>query len=226
MLNCDNSLSQEVLKLKNVHSGEVKISAFHSATLLWLPEIIDKFKEGCPNVRVKVRQSGDKDIVRMIVNGEVDLAIISQNALGPEISFLPLYKTPLVGVTPKEYQPLNGTSITMEDFKANDLIAPYEGYDTEILPYLIHCGLNVEPIYRIEDDDTIFAYVEKGYGLSVMPLMTVHCSHREVKTWELATNPMRTIGLITAYSDYISPAAAIFRQHILYYMTQKNLINL
>ena len=67
----------------------------------------------------------------MIVNGEVDLAIISQNALGPEISFLPLYKTPLVGVTPKEYQPLNGTSITMEDFKANDLIAPYEGYDTE-----------------------------------------------------------------------------------------------
>lgn len=65
LLNCDNSLSQEVLKLKNVHSGEVKIAAFHSATLLWLPEIIDKFKEGCPNVRVKVRQSGDKDIVRM-----------------------------------------------------------------------------------------------------------------------------------------------------------------
>lgn len=226
LLNCDNTLSQQILKLKNVQSGEVKIAAFHSATLLWLPEIIAKFNADYPNVKVRVRQSGDRDIAHMIQNGEVDLAIISRHALERDDSFLPLHKTPLVGVTPKEYQPLNGSFITTDDFRNNDFISPYEGYDTEILQYLVKCGLNAEPNYRIEDDDTIFAYIEKGYGLSVMPLMTAQCSKREFKTWSLEDEPTRIIGLVTVYSDYISPAASLLRQQIIYYMTQQGLINL
>lgn len=226
LLNCDNSLSQEVEKLKNVQSGEVKIAAFHSATLLWLPEIIKEFRADSPDVKIMVRQSGDRDITRMIKNGEVDLAIISKDAIGNDISFLPLHRTPLVGVAPKGYQPINGESMTSEDFRTNDLILPYEGYDTEMLKYLSDFGLGAEPECRIEDDDTIFAYVEMGFGLSVMPLMTAQCSRHEFETWPLEPKSMRTIGLVTVYSDYISPAAALLREHIILYMTRKGLINL
>lgn len=226
LINCDSSLSQEVTKLRNIQSGEIKIATFHSVALLWLPEIIKSFHRDCPDVKVRVRQSGDSDVVRMIKNGEVDLAIITSDAIDKNISFLPLHQTPLVAITHKGYQPINGKSITMEDFRSNDFIIAYEGYDTEILKYLNRYGLNEEPCYRIEDDDTIFAYVEQGFGLSVMPMMTVQCTSREVEIWPLTPTSMRTVGLVTVYADYISPAASLLREHIIYYMTRNHLINL
>lgn len=227
LLNCDNMLAQEAARLKNVQSGDVKIAAFHSATLLWMPGIIKKFREEYPDIRVIVRQSGDRDIMRMIKNGEVDLAIVSKDAITRDIPFLPLHQTPLVGVTAKGYQPINGESLQPEDFKANELVLPQEGYDTEMLHYINRSGLHADANYRIEDDDTIFFYVEHGFGLSIMPRMTARCSpQREIKTWPLTPQLMRTVGLVTVYPDYISPAAALFRQHIIYYMTEHNLINI
>ena len=225
-LNCDNALTQEVAKLKNIQSGGVKVAAFHSATLLWLPEIIKDFQKEYPGVEIVVRQSGDKDINQMIQNGEIDLAIVSKEAIGSGTPFLPLHQTPVVGVTPKGYRPVNGTALTPEDFRTNDMVLPLEGYDTEMNQYLNASGLRDEAKYRIEDDDTIFAYVEQGFGLSIMPLMTAQCSKREFETWPLTPQFMRIIGLVSVYSDYISPSAALFRQKFIYYMTRENLINL
>jgi len=227
LLNCDNSLSQEITKLKNIQSGEVKIAAFHSATMLWLPEIIREFREKYPEVKVRVRQSGDSNIVTMIKTGAVDLAIISSDAIDKDISFLPLHRTPLVAVTPKGYRPLNGESITKEDFQANDFVQPYEGYDTEAVKYLNRLGLDEEPCFRIEDDDTLFAFVEQGFGLSIMPLMAAQCSaNRHFDVWPLPPPSVRTVGLVTVYAEYISPAAVLFREQILHYMTKHGLINL
>lgn len=98
-LNCDNALTQEISKLKSIQSGGVKVAAFHSATLLWLPETIKDFRAEYPGVQIIMRQSGDKDINQMIQNGEIDLAIVSKEAIGPNVPFLPLHQTPVVGVT-------------------------------------------------------------------------------------------------------------------------------
>ena len=226
LLNCDNSLQQEIEKLKDIESGVVKIAAFHSATMLWLPDIIRSFSVKYPNIRLIVKQSGDKGIYDMINSGEVDLAIASGDAIPEGSSFLPLHQTELLGITCRDYVPLNGKKLTVKDFKSNDIVLPYEGYDTEMIKFFAEHGIGTSYSFRIEDDDTILAMVEQGFGISLMPEMTIRCSDRNLKEWHVDARMKRVIGLVTVYSDYISPAAKLFRQEILSYADQNGIINL
>lgn len=226
LLNSGDSLAQEINKLKDVESGIVKVAAFHSATMLWLPDIIRRFSEKYPNIKLIIKQSGDKGIYDMIAAGEVDLAIASKYAVPGDVSFIPIHQTRLVGITCEGFTPANGETLTAEDFLINNIVLPYEGYDTEMMRYMTEKDVGTSYSFRIEDDDTILAMVEQGFGISVMPEMTIKCSDRKLKEWPINTDVTRVIGLVTVYSEYISPAARLFRKEIIEYTNENNLINL
>lgn len=129
-------------------------------------------------------------------------------------------------MTSLDYQPLNGVSVTVEDLKQTALIFPQEGYDTEMSLYLRQAGITWQPQYRIEDDTTIFEYIEQGFGISLMPLMTASCCKKKIRTWDLDIPMMRTVGLVNIHGEMISPAAKRFQQEIIYYMTRHQLVNI
>ena len=225
LLACMESLDQEIANLGNISKGQVKVAAFNSATLSWIPEILKEFQKEYPGIRVIVRQAGDKNIQRMIPAGEVELAFVSKDMIDSNTLFFPLHKTPLVCLTPKEYTPINGKSITAEDLRGKPLILQSEGYDTEMIKFLRQNKLPVKADFRIEVDATCHAYVEKGFGFCIAPLMTFHCNPRDVSVWPIEPAYMRIIGLVTVFPDFISPAASLFRDRIIRYMSESQLMN-
>lgn len=226
LLRCSDFLNQSVENLKNAKKGKIQVAAFHSAASMWLPSIIQNFKEKYPDTDVFLHQTGDGKIRTMIEKKEVDLAFTTLDAIGNISGFLPLHKTPLKWMTSLEYCPKNGRSITIEDLQQTPLIFPQEGYDTEMSLYLRQLGITLEPQYRIEDDFTIFEYIERGMGISLMPYMTALCCQKQIRTWDLDLPMMRIVGLVNVYGELISPAAEQFRQEIIYYMTKCQLLNI
>lgn len=226
LINSDNSLSQQVAKLKDIDTGIVKIAAFHSATVMWLPDIIRNFNSAHPGIKVIVKQSGDRGIREMLEANEVDLAITTRDSVPGDMSFMPLHHTELIGISAVDFVPANGESMTIEDFRANNIILPFEGYDTEMSKFFDETGISVNYSFRIEDDDTLLSMVEQGFGISLMPLMTVRCMNRNLKEWKMDTGRTRLIGIATVFTDCISPAASLFRQEIIKYINENGLINL
>lgn len=216
LLACSDSLEQTVSGLKNVSRGEVKIAAFNSATALWLPQILKRFREKYADIRVIVIQSGDLRIRKMVEAGEVDLAFLPKN-MADHDRFIPLHITPMVCLTPRDFVPRNGESVTPEDFKELPLILQSEGYDTEMKQYIEDNQLSVQSDYRMEVDDTCHAFVEQGLGCCIASLMTARCNPRDVRIWPLLPRYDRTIGLVTVYPDYISPASELLKEEILSY---------
>lgn len=225
LLTCHESLNQEIANLGNISKGQVQIAAFNSATMLWIPEILKEFQSQYPEIRVLVRQSGDKNIQHMIKAGEVDLAFAPKDITDSSTSFFPLHKTPLVCLTPRDYVPVNGQSITAEDLKDRSLILQSEGYDTEMMKFFRQNNVPVKPDFRFEVDDTCHSYVEKGFGFCVTTLMTSECNPKDVNVWPMEPKYYRVVGLVTVYPDFISPAANLFRQHIIRYMSDAQLMN-
>ena len=88
------SLDQEIANLGNISKGQVKVAAFNSATLSWIPEILKEFQKEYPGIRVIVRQAGDKNIQRMIQAGEVDLAFVSKDMIDSNTLFFRCTKRP------------------------------------------------------------------------------------------------------------------------------------
>ena len=116
LLQCNDSLSQKISSLQSATSGVVRVAAFNSVTLNWMPEILRKFKTDFPNIKVTIYQSGDLAIKKWIDSGAVDLAFIS-TGLMDSASLLLLHKTPLVCVTPKSFVPLNGHLPLESDYR-------------------------------------------------------------------------------------------------------------
>ncbi|WP_434310544.1 LysR family transcriptional regulator [Hominifimenecus sp. rT4P-3] len=224
LLACSDSLEQTAAGLKNVSRGEVKIAAFNSATVLWIPPILKRFREKYADIRVSVIQSGDWRIRRMVEAGEADLAFLPKDIAEKE-QFIPLHNTPMVCLAPKDFHPKNGESVTPEDLKDVPLILQSEGYDTEMKQYIEENKLSVQSNYRIEVDDTCHAFVEQGLGCCIASLMTARCNPRDVNIWPLLPRHNRTIGLVTVYPDYISPATELLKKEILSYMKENGLIN-
>lgn len=224
LLRCNDSLNQEIMSLKDANSGIVRLAAFNSVTATWIPDILNSFKQSYPDIRVIAMQSGDLKIKEWVNNGEVDLAFAAEGTVDNKLLF-PLHKSPLICMTPKNYIPINGHSMTVEDFKNAPIILQSEGYDTEPVKFLIENGISIDSNFRIETDDTCHAMVEYGFGFCVTPRMAF-CTPRNVNIYPLVPTYYRTIGLVTVYPEYISPAAKLLRQHIFNYVEDSGLMNI
>lgn len=222
MMNACDSLDQKLMSIRNIRAGEVRIAGFNSACAMWVPEILKRFAGSYPDVRVKVFQQGDLTIRRMIDNGEVDLAFLSQDMAG-EYDFLPLHRTPLVCLAPRGFVPRNGEAVTAEDIKTSPLVLQADGYDTEMKRYMDEADIRANAVYRIEVDSTCHEYVERGLGLCITPRMTFQCNPKNVREWPLYPQIYRIIGLVTVYPDFITPAAGLLKKEIIDYMKESGL---
>lgn len=229
LLKTGDALEQELRSLKESSTGVVRIAASNTATKLWLPDILLRFREKYPNVKVVVMQSGDMSIREWIEQGEVDLAL-SKSVLGDVnlrsySSFIPLHRTRMVCMAPRDYVPVNGTDISSADFRKMPVILQLEGYDTEAMDFLRQNGIEADSDFRIETDGTCHTLVERGFGFCVTSALAAQCNPSDTRLYPLEPPISITIGLLTVYPDFISPAAKALRKEILDYMMDEGWMN-
>lgn len=220
-----NTLDSEIDKIGNLESGIVRIGAFYSVTAYWLPKIIKRFNTQYPNIEISVSQSGDSTIKEWINNQDIDLAFISKASLDNSEMFLPLHNSILVCVTPEEYKPADGATMTLEDLKGQPLILQYVGYDTEIATYFSNHNLPLGSNYRVEADDAALALVEEGLGFFISPEMAVKTNKKRIKMYPLSPQMSRTVGIVTVSPEHITPTATLFKQFVYEYMDENRLLN-
>lgn len=224
LINGADALEQQLLGLRDVTAGSVKIAGFNSACAMWMPEILRKFSARYPQVSVTVYQQGDDTLRRMVNRGEVDLAFLSED-MAEGCDFLPLHRTPLVCLAPRDFVPQNGERVTAHDLAGANMILQADGYDTEIRRYLSVGRFNFRSLCHMEVDATCHAWVQEGLGLCITPEMTFRASPTDVSVWPLEPEAYRIVGLVTVFPDSITPAAGRMRETILEYMAEMGLIN-
>lgn len=99
VLNCDESLKQEIAELNGLKQGKVKIGVFSSVCTSWLPEILHSFKKKYTEIDIEVFQGTYDDVVYWIKNGVVDLGFLSVSS-AKDIPIEPLYRDELLCVLP------------------------------------------------------------------------------------------------------------------------------
>ena len=90
VLNCDESIKQEIAELNGLKQGKVKIGVFSSVCTSWLPKILHSFKKKYTEIDIEVFQGTYDDVVYWIKNGVVDLGFLSVSS-AKDIPIEPLY---------------------------------------------------------------------------------------------------------------------------------------
>lgn len=213
VLQCNDKLRQQASKLLGLESGTVRIGAFTSVSVAWLPKIIRSFANLYPKIEVSIEQGGYDDVAQWILNSQVDLGFNILPA-PPGLGVTPLYADPLVCIAPLGFAPKSKAYMTAPELADHNVVLQGEDYGKETEQVLAKHKISIRSRARAIDDAAIIAIVESGLGISVIPQLALLNCKSAVQVFPFYPPESRVIVLASLGQEGLAPAAKAMHQHI------------
>ncbi len=179
-----------------------------------LAPLIQRCRETHPNLVVHLREDFRSDLIRGVLEGELDLAVVTLPIKDHRLSIEPLLTEPLLLVVGKGH-PLSGRSEVTANDLADETFVTMGDSSTLAAQIRSFCGdHNFSPKigYRCAQVATLKLFVAMGAGISILPQVARLPADRDTLTYlRLAESaPTREIGVIRHLQRYQSRGAEQF----------------
>jgi len=151
--------------------GSLAVGVTHTQARYALPPVVTAFKKRFPDVKLKLLQGNPRQLAKMVLGGEADLAIATEAlAEYPELVTLPCYRWHHCVVVPSRHPLARVKPLTLEAIAAYPLVT----YDstfagrTSVDRSFAARGLAPEIALTALDSDVIKSYVSLGLGVGII----------------------------------------------------------
>jgi DNA-binding transcriptional LysR family regulator len=210
-----DSVEARVRSLRMEISGLVRVAAIYSVGLHDMSRCMQDFMRQYPKAKVRLEYLRPNKVYDAVLNGEVDLGIVSYPATSPDLSVIPLRSERMVVVCLPGHPLTNHNAVTAEQLQGVDFI----GFDRdlsirkEIDRHLRQRTVNIRVVMEFDNIETIKQALQIGAGVSILPEPTVR---DEVRSGTLAAVRLiapelrRPIGIIHRQRRVFTPTASRF----------------
>ena len=220
MLNYYEQLNQTVSAIRGLDFGTVRIGAFTSVAVHWLPGVIKEFQRDYPNVDIKLLNGDYHDVEKWLTEGSVDLGFVNLPAnLNCECIALMEYR--LLAILPPDHKFASYPKFPLVECETEAFITLLETSNHDANKALSAAGIKPNIKFSTKDDYAIIAMVEQGLGISIMPELLLRGRHDNVAVKELVPPSKRTIGLAIGETSSQSPATRKFADYIIRWVKEK-----
>ena len=182
----------------------IRVSAYASIAMHWLPGIIQRFREECPDVDVDIRMADHVDVpYELLAQGKMDAILVSPQDEG-QYEWVHLADDPMFAVLPKDFDTQGLTAFPLAAFEARDFIMPSQGFDKDIMRIFNRIGVKPHILPTWVDDPTVISMVSHGLGVSMMTELTVRGRTDGVKLLPVEPASSRELGLAVRSLDAAS----------------------
>jgi DNA-binding transcriptional LysR family regulator len=212
--NLESDLENSLRELKDNYAGRLAVGANETAALYLIPHI-EQYRRLFPKVKVQVRRSESSKIPSQLLDGELELGVLSYDPADDHLMTQVLYTDRLALVVSPRHRFAGRTDISiaeldMETFIAHNVISPYrEAVLREFQRQKVPLNMDVE----MPTVETIRRLVQDNEGVAFLPRMCVEQEIkadllREIRVKEL--NIERKIRLVYPARRALSHAAKAF----------------
>ncbi len=196
--------------------GTVEIGATETALHLFLINALHDFKREYPGVRIKIHNHTTPEIMKNLISGRLDLAVITAPFLMPKtVSGVNVmsFQEILVGGT--QFRELGGSPMELEEIKKYPWIgvgtgsATYELYKN----FFIDHKIDVEPDMEVATSDLLIPLIKSNLGIGFVPEKMAMPLVEEGKLVQIplrSSIPERSIQIVSDKGRARSLAADIF----------------
>ena len=208
----DNSLAE----LRDNSAGRLVIGANESATL-YLLQHIERYRELYPKVKITVRRSLSSRIPNELLDGNLELGVISYDPADERLRSKVIYSDSLVFVVSPKHRLAHRKTVSIEElgaetFIAHNVVSPYRDVVLrEFHAHKVQLHMDVE----MPTIETIRKLVQNNVGVAFLPRMCVEQEIEQGLLCEVRVKEMhveRKIRLIYPTRRALSHAAKAFLQ--------------
>jgi DNA-binding transcriptional LysR family regulator len=202
---------REVQEVAQLRRGRVRLGAPPSLCAAVVPDVLRDFRARYPGVELQVHEDGSQDLVRVLADGALDLALVITPlpVQAPALTTAELLHEELVVVSsPEEPAPVRGKTMRVADLRDRPLAMFRRGYDLRELTIAACRAEGFEPVFGVEggEMDAVLGFVRAGLGVAVVPSMVAERTGLRVTPFS-APGLHRTIS-VAHRSDVSPPRAA------------------
>jgi len=212
--NLEGELENALLELRDNSSGRLIVGANESTTLYLLGHI-ERYRRLYPKVKVQVRRCLSSKIPSQLIDGELELGVISYDPEDDRLLSMVLFIDHLAFVVSPQHRFANREQVSinelgMETFIAHNVLSPYRAVVLkEFQRHKVPLNMDVE----MPTVETIRKMVQRNEGVAFLPRMCVEQelkqdTLREIKVPELSVD--RKIHLVSPAKRSLSHAAKAF----------------
>lgn len=201
-----------MMALGERRAGRLTVASIPSATVRFLPDILDRFGQEYRNVRVRVLDLSATECAEAVRTGEAEFAISLPVASDGDLVFEPLTDDPY-GLVCRLDDPLAQLSDPgWADLAGLRLVTVHmgSGNRTALDAGLVRAGIELRWFYEVTRLTSALALVQAGLGPSVLPRLACEGPEARDLVWRplKGAEVVRTIGVLRRASATLSPTAS------------------
>jgi len=195
----------------NAQQGHLAFACVPTVAGTRLPALLTAFAKRYPAITIRVRETGQPEMLEAVRRREVDFGIGPPPEKPGELESQALFEDAYMALLPAAGVAAGKSSITLNELVKSPLLAlGASQFQRHLRQVLQEQAPDTELNYEFTHVSTMVAMVEAGLGVGVMPGVAVP-RNRSVKALRIIRPSMsRTIAIVKIRGHSLSPAAARF----------------
>ena len=202
--------AEAVDAVQGLQRGTVAIGVMQQMVLIELPNILARYHRRYPDIELRLRQAAAADLHRLLLDGELDLAVASPpEPRDSRLTAVELFRTPLVLACRADDPLAQRRSISVKQLHGRNMIGYPTGWamrglaDRAIHRSALHLDVNLE----VNDTSTSLDLIEAGLGVALIAEALATQRHA-LHTVQLSGPPINwTISALAAAPEPTNHAA-------------------
>jgi len=196
-LQANANLENQIRTISEQKSEVIRVAAYCSIAIHWMPEILYRFRRLCPEVNVDLRMVDNTlEPFELLESGQTDVILASKQNYS-YCNWIPLYNDRMYAILPKDYPLQEHGVFALEEFIGQEFLMPHGKFDLDVKSVLDPLGIKLNAKTARVDDETVIRMVGRGLGVSMMTELMIKGRTDDVLCVPVRPAAMRELGMGT-----------------------------
>ena len=194
-LSATAKLENQIAAITQKKAETIRVAAYASLAMHWMPEILYRFRRVCPDTDVDLRMvDHELEPFELLEEGRTDVIFAARQS-HVNCDWTPLYNDIMYAILPEDYPTEGRETFPIEEFDGQEFLMPYGRFDIDVNAALSPKGVRPQIRPCHVDDETVIRMVSKGLGVSMMTEIMMRGRTQGVQTLPVTPRAGRELGM-------------------------------
>ena len=198
--------------LSGAGGGTLRIAAFKSICLSWLPQIAGRFHQRFPGVKMEVLSADGsyEAMEELLIDGKADVSFV-RFPLHHDLNGIPLFRDQLRLVVAQNHALASERNpLSLAQLAGQPFLMPSYGNNYDVLELFEKAQVTPNVVMTMHDDLALLAFAENGLGVTILPELILRSRPHRAAALKLEGEPTRTIGIALRSKQAAQPMVEAF----------------